>query len=315
MDDRTRERQADRVSTSSSTDAEALARRVVAALGGTAGRVIVLAGVVNHVLRVQGPGTDWVVRFPVDPCQPDEFPVERWAVGRAAELGIPVPRVVATGTLDGRPYLVWEHLAESPSAPGTAWTWLGRYAATVGGIPLDDAPDGVFSRFGRDLPLAWRRHLEYNLAELGEADRLLADGVYLGADLPVLLDLVGGLAGVELRFGLAHGDLAPRNLVPRGASAPPALIDWGNATTGPTPWTDLQRVHQWVGEGLVTREELEQLAQAAGLPLTEGNERVLVAMSVLQHLDVARWALDRRPELYPRYRDAGRSGVRRLLDA
>lgn len=299
----------------SETDVDGLTRRLVTSLGRTPERVTVLAGVMNHVLRVQGAGTDWVVRFPVDGEGPDEFPTERWALARAAGVEIPVPQVVASGVLDGRPYLVWEHVAETPMEPGTAWTWLGRYAAAVGEIPLDDAPDAVFSRFGRDLPLAWRRHLDYNLGELEQGDRLLADGVYTRTDLPALRDAVAALGGVDLRFGLAHGDLAPRNLVPRGTSAPPVLIDWGNATTGPSPWTDLQRVHQWVGEGLVTRAELEDLASAAGLPLTVDHERVLVAMSVLAHLDVARWALDRRPDLYPRYRDAGRTGLRQLLDA
>ncbi len=294
--------------------AEVLARQVVAHHGGTPDQVTVLAGVVNHVLRVQGPGTDWVVRTPVDPREPDEFPVERWATARASEVGIPSPRVVTTGSYDGRPYLVWEHVAETPGLPGSVWRWLGRYAALAGEIPCHDAPDGVFSRFGRDLPRAWRRHLDYNLGELGAGDRLLADGVYATADLPVLRGLVDGLGEVELRFGLAHGDLAPRNLLTRGPTAPPLLIDWGSATTGPTPWTDLQRVHQWVGEGLVTRAQLAELSAAAGLPLIPATERVLVAMSVLQHLDVARWALDQRPDLYPKYRDEGRRRLRQLLE-
>lgn len=180
----------------------ARALRIARRHGGDGDRVLALSGVVNHGFRVTGDATDWVVRTPVDPSRPNEYPVEAWAARRAR-------------------------------------------LADLGQSPVDDAPAGIFSRFGRQLDVAWHEHVRYNREALAVDDALLLEGVYGQDDLAVLQGLVDDLNDTEFRYGLAHGDLAPRNLISRGSSAAPALIDWGTATTGPTPWTDFQRVYQF----------------------------------------------------------------------
>jgi hypothetical protein len=213
---------------------------------GTAEEVVALPGVVNRVFRVTGPGHDWVIRYPKDVRRTNEFPVEIWAGHQAKLLGIPSPPVVATGHLDHRPYLVLDYI-EPQEGQGIdeSWRWLGRYATVMSAVPLHEAPQEIFSRFGRDLPTAWRAHLDYNLDALSEADPLIADCIYRPGELGRLRALIEGPRSVDFAFGLAHGDLAPRNLIPRRAPSPPVLLDWGTATSGPAPWTDLQRVYAW----------------------------------------------------------------------
>ena len=274
--------------------------RVVLMRGGQADAVIALPGNVNRVFRISGPDTDWVVRYPIDGQRSNEFPTEVWAPRRASGQGIPVAPVVAIGELEGRPYLVLKYVAPNAAhVQGGTWQWLGRYAARLAMVPLDDAPTGVFSRFGRDLRSAWRAHLQYNLDALSSQDPLLDDGVYPREGRDRLRVLIEQLMLVDFRHGLAHGDLAPRNLVPRRSPLPPILLDWGTATTGPAPWTDIQRVFAWTRyDRLVDELALAQFAEGAGVGLDKQATTGLEQMSAVRFLDLARWARERRPDLY-----------------
>lgn len=283
-----------------SIDVDDLAARVVRRHGGQANAVVALPGNVNRVFRVSGPATDWVVRFPLDDRRSNEFPKEIWAARGASGQGVPVPTVVAAGDLDGRLYLVLEYVEPyETDSPGATWQWLGRYAARVAVVPLEDAPTQLFSRFGRDLRFAWRAHLQYNLDALSSHDLLLDDGVYARQDSERLRASIEQLMRVDFRHGLAHGDLAPRNLVPRHPPTPPVLLDWGTATTGPAPWTDLQRVYAWMRyDRSIDELALAQFAEGAGVNLDEQATVVLEQLSAVRFLDLARWARERRPDLY-----------------
>lgn len=219
-----------------------------------------------------------------------------------------------SGRLDDRPYLILRYY--EPAADGLAdpWTWLGRYGRAIGRLPLAGAPDAVFSRFGRDLPAAWRAHLVYNLDALGPDDPLRRDGAYRAEHLPTLRAMLRELQAEPFDFGLAHGDLAPRNLIDPARPAAPVLLDWGAASTGPAPWTDLQQVYQWaVHDRTIPLTALADFAAAAGTPMTEATEQMLLRLTVLRFLDLARWALERRPELYADYLAACAAGIRFAL--
>jgi hypothetical protein len=60
---------------------------------------------------------------------------------------------------------------------------------------------------------------------------------------PQLRAVLRRLHTLEPAFGLAHGDLAPRNLLFPYAGAP-VLIDWGSASAGPIPYGDLLPVYE-----------------------------------------------------------------------
>jgi aminoglycoside phosphotransferase (APT) family kinase protein len=271
-------------------------------------------GSVNRTYRVARPGGDVVVRIPVDPRREDEFPVEEWAAAAAARAGIPVPAVLERGVEDGVPYLVQEHVPPHAVPVAEPWTELGRLARAVGRVDLADAPASLFTRFGRDLGAAWDAHVAYGLASLDGDDPLLRDGAYPADAAPWLRERFAALAGTRFDHGLAHGDLAPRNLLSRGPDAAPVLLDWGAAETGPTPWTDARRVTAWTRlDGSVTAAEHDAFMAAAGLDGAAA-QRTLVAMTALHLVDVTRWARERRPDLYAEHVDRCRAGLARLRE-
>jgi aminoglycoside phosphotransferase (APT) family kinase protein len=293
---------------------EERALRVVRELGADPTSVERLGGVVNTVLRVLGPEVDWVVRTPVDPQRPDEFPVEQWAVAAVRSCGVPVPEVLHVGVSQGLPVMVSRYVRPSAEPITRPWWWLGRHATAVARASLDGAPDGIFSRFGRDLERAWEAHLAYNQDALTPDDPLLADGGYRHGDQPMLRRWLHDLDHLVTAHGLVHGDLAPRNLVSQGADTAPVLIDWGTATTGPVPWTELQRAfHAVVVDGELPWEALVDLADGTGTDLTATALRTLRDLTALRLLDLARWAHDQRPDLYPAYRDTCASGLATLV--
>lgn len=271
-------------------------------------------GAVNHVYRCDRVDSSPIVlRFPVDPLRSDEFPVEAWAASAAGRIGIPTATVLGHGIERGIPFAVSEFVAPDPRPIDRPWTWLGSCARRVGTIPLRGAPASLYTRFGSDLQHAWAAHLEYNRSALGDDDQLGLDGAYGSASAADVHDLLARLSPDRYDFGLAHGDLAPRNLVSRGPDEPPVLIDWGAAETGPTPWTDARRVLAWTFlEGSVDRRDHDEFMAGAGLSSSE-DHRTLVSMTALHLLDVTRWAREQRPDLYGEYVERCRAGLERLL--
>lgn len=261
-------------------------------------------GSVNHVFVLRSGTSASVVRFPIDPGRPETVEAEAWALTRAAAHGVPSPRVLGTGRLDGVPYLVQTFVngARGTERRSTAvWESLGRYARAIARIPVTpDAPDGLFTRFGRDLPRAWRAHLRYNLDELVGSDPLIALGVYGPEQQAALRQVVTGLASAELAFGLTHGDLSMANvLVPEDGA--PVLIDWGSAQAGPSPHDDLVTVlgrHRLQGDPSAT--EMAAFADGCGLGLDEFTGLV-DDLTLLKSLDLVRWAIAWQPEMVRAY--------------
>lgn len=290
--------------------------RVVAEMHGlptTAAGSIVGAGWTNHVVVLGSPPA-YVVRYAIDPAQDARIGLEAWVLPRVSASGIPCPAVIATGELDGIPYLVEEFVfgARGPDRASTAlWHTLGRYAAAMQEIPLGpDAPDGLFTRFGRDLPDAWRRHLAYSLDQLADDDPLLRLGVYEPAQQPSLRTIVAGLADIPLSHGLGHGDLTLANvLVPD--DQPPVVIDWGAAAAGPAPWSDLIQLHRKRIRDGVTNEQFTAFTDGCGLPRGE-TAATMASLMLLGDLDLVRWARERAPHRLPELIHIARQTVRRV---
>jgi aminoglycoside phosphotransferase (APT) family kinase protein len=282
----------------------ALASRIAASHGLPAAPVVELSGrgSVNHVFVV-GDGDDrCVIRFPIDPLRGNEFVTEAWCLELASSQGIPSPETLASGSFSGIPYAVQRfvpHVARDRVSRPHLWRTLGRYARLINGLPVaDDAPAGLFSRFGRDLPAAWRAHLAYNLEELTSGDPLLSLGVYPKEEQPRLRSMIAVLAGTPMRFGISHGDLAARNVLvsPDGALV---LIDWGSATCGPVPYTDLLTLHRNHDQDEdPSTDDLTAFGAGYGVDLREIGP-TLEAVRRLAALDLVRWAAERRPDRLP----------------
>ncbi|SDB89262.1 Ser/Thr protein kinase RdoA involved in Cpx stress response, MazF antagonist [Sanguibacter gelidistatuariae] len=261
-----------------------------------------IPGVENEVTMV-GPSRDrYVVRWPRDLAGGD-FTAEIWAADRARACGVPTPEVVAAGILDKVSYSVHRYVegrdGGSVRSPDL-WRTVGGYAAAIATVPLDAAaPDSLFSRFGRDLRAAWQAHLAYNLDALDDSDPLVALGVYTRSEQSRIRSAVEELVrepqGSPLRHGLLHGDLALRNVVVPD-DGPPVLIDWGSATTGPVPYTDLLHLlRARETDGAPDDAELEAFADGYGVNLTAIRPQ-LESLRLLAAVDLVRWARDRRPD-------------------
>lgn len=258
------------------------------------------AGSVNHVFVV-GSGVDqWVIRFAKDPLAPDVFDAEAWSATRATERGVPTPVVTSTGILHGAPYGV-QRFVSGPSVPDddlAVWSVLGSYARTINEIqPTSTAPRSLFSRFGRDLQQAWTSHVQYNLEQLNTADPLLLlrHGVYDHVQQRRLATTLLELQRLPMRFGLCHGDLTPRNLI-ASEPGPLALIDWGSASFGPVPWSELLVIDRDVAQrGSAASPRLDAFMQAVGVN-PETAWPTFEKFRLLQRLDLVRWATQKRPD-------------------
>ncbi|MGC5165459.1 phosphotransferase [Luteimicrobium sp. DT211] len=305
-------------------DVEDFALRVARTLGlgdGTAGELA--GGNMNHAVRVRTDRADVVVRFTRDAARrgDDPFDVEAWCAGAAARAGIRTAPVVARTHVEGESVLVVEHVAGVPTAPDdlAGWRAVGTIAARLAEVPTDDAPDGLFSRFGRDLAGAWDAHVAYNLEALGPDDALPGLGVYDRRDRGRLREVVASLRGRDLRQGLSHGDLCHRNLL-TAADGGYVVLDWGSAQAGPTPWTDLEQIRRWHVTGDVETpvsaaawaETLAGALDGTGTPPDDA-ARILGSLAVLHALDVVRWALDRRPDRLAELAAGSAATVRREL--
>lgn len=250
-------------------------------------------------MRVNGGGRDLVVRFArVSDQVADPFDVEAWCLHAAATAGIPSSPVVARGWLDGLSYLVVEYVAGSSvsASDPRAWRSIGRFATVLARLDVTDAPEGLFSRFGRDLDAAWLAHVDYNRAALTEGDELVALDLYRPDERTRLLHMLDSLQQRSLPQGLIHGDMSTRNLL---GGERYTLIDWGAATVGPVVWGDLERIHRWKlledAESAVSDVAWANVLEGSGLTDTEATT-VVRELTVLQALDVIRWALVVRPD-------------------
>lgn len=106
----------------------------------------------------------------------------------------------------------------------------------------------------------------------------------------------GLLRGVELVGG--HGDLTSRNLIIPELE-PAVLLDWGPASFGPVPWTDLLVLDREGRQaGSATEPDLDAFTAAMGLTLAK-MWPTFEAFRRLQLLDLVRWAADQRPDRLP----------------
>ena len=303
-----------------SHSAETTAVALADELGFGADTVEVLAGGnQNHAVRLRSRTSDVVLRFARDTRRltMDPFDVEQWCSGAAAEAGIATPPTVARAHVGGHSVIVQEFVPGAPADASDlqAWAAIGRVAGSLADIDPAGAPDGLFSRFGRDLDAAWLAHLDYNIAALGSGDPLLELGVYDPEQRAALRQILTDLRARPLRQGVSHGDLSTRNLIADTAGGY-VVLDWGSAIAGPVPWTDLELIQRWHVTGDPVSEVSASAWQAvlSGAGVSESTADELVPeLQILHVLDVIRWALDRRPDRIQEFVLQARSAIPRIL--
>jgi len=296
--------------------------RLAAAFGIDANAVSVLdGGNQNHVVRLATGGRDLVVRFARDGSRmvADPFDVEAWCAQAITASMVMTPEVIERGHVDGVSVLIQAFVSGTPAAADdlAAWRAVGRIAAALSVVDTSDAPESLFSRFGRDLGQAWAEHIDYNIHALDGADPLLELGVYEVGQLAQLRTMLGHLRSRHLVQGLVHGDLSTRNLIAVDGGQY-VVVDWGSAQTGPTPWADLELIHRWWVTGdretRVSRAAWDAVLVGAGLTAAYVDP-ILRELSTLHALDVVRWARDVKPDRLPQLVAQSTGTIRRSLSA
>jgi len=294
-----------------------LARQILEHLGVTLSALDEIRGLgeVNHVFHAKTSDGEWVLRFGRDENGFDNFDKEAWCLRRFAVSEIPVPELVSYGEFKAVPYIVYRYV-EGQNADHIRstelWQTLGLYARIVNEIEIDaEAPDSLFSRFGRDLPKSWHAHLNYNLDELTSNDPLIKLGVYELSQQDQIKALIDRLGDKVNQFGLTHGDIVPKNVI-LPPSGPPILIDWGSASAGPIPHPDLMRIWASPDPETYTPQELSQFTEGYGVDF-EDFHQTLTGIQLLNNLDIVRWAIDRRPDLLESKAESSRAFIQTNL--
>ncbi|MDQ6670683.1 MAG: aminoglycoside phosphotransferase family protein [Chloroflexota bacterium] len=244
-----------------------------------------------------------------------EFEKEAACLAAASSLGIPGPRVLKIGHLDGWTYMVEEFIPAAPPrdapTPVDVWQTLGRYARTIHRIPVT----GFGRDFAGDDHLAfrdtWPRFLSYNVTSLDATDPILDVG-FTQDESDDLATIFERLRSTQFSFALCHGDLAPRNTVVAN-DGQVFLLDWGCAQANTVPHFDLSQVLR--AEVHTDSDEFDAFLDGYGLTRAELDAQTpsITALAALCQADLLRWSIDRAPESIPHYADQLRRSLKEAI--
>ncbi|GAB3748528.1 phosphotransferase family protein [Microlunatus parietis] len=226
-------------------------------------------------------------RFSIKLAAESELAGERWGLERAAEAGVPVPRVAAAGELGGdRGFMITGWVPGGPATVADtealveAGRAIRRYHEVGGpGYGLADVEAGAArGRFG-----SWAERLADIVAKTeplvrhGVITAELADGFRAAVD-----DHADAIA-YDGEGVLLHCDLKPAHLfVADGRLS--SIIDWGDTSYG-DPRYDLARLS--VAEDAIFRPALE----GYGLELEAELSRTLACYRAIQRVDALHYEL------------------------
>ncbi len=190
--------------------------------------IFVGSGAVSSVYRADAGGAAFAVKLhtadrdSVSEYEREEYERERACVERAAAVGVPCPRVFATGWHGNTAYSIQTFIAgvsglEAPRDPLVIWKELGRLAHLINSITVEDAD------------VKWRNYVASVLAGMTEDDVKITLGLYAAPQQADLRRVFQKLVAMPLRYGLSHCDMHPRNIIvtPEGQVF---LLDWGAAS-------------------------------------------------------------------------------------
>lgn len=271
-------------------------------LGGSITEIVPILdkGSVNQVFRVRGEGNHVIIRVNNDHRALINYHKEAWCLMQAIQQGIPSPRVLNIGRMDGCAYMI-QSFVEGKYGEDLSldrpfiWRCLGQYVALIGAIKVEGFGENLSDfRTGR-FDDTWSRYLQYNIDSLTSADRLIELGVITNAQSEFVRNLFEQLQNYPLNVGLSHGDVSLKNTVISPGETV-YLLDWGSAEV--FPFGDILQVLK----GHITQDKptwKEYLAFVEGLGIDQAGYRaqewLVHTLLVLRAFDKLRWAIDRSP--------------------
>lgn len=258
-----------------------------------------------------------VVRMNDDPAAFRTYQKERWCLEQAGARGIPGPKALALGQVDGRPYLLQTWIEgvngqDSPADKASLWSQVGQCIRRVHEIPvggfgedLDDLTHG--GRPGE----TWLRFVDYNIDSLNDDDALRRLGVLTADQSERVRSVFRALREREFRFGLNHGDISLRNIVVE-PSGRVSLLDWGCAEAHIVPHYDLIRMDE---QPCFDETARHAFLDGYGLSLPEfaAMQPELSDLALLKAFDLTRWAIDRNPPLIQKHAARARKLLEKAL--
>ena len=277
-------------------------------------------GTANSVFAVETKGRRLIVRMRDEPCALLEYKKEAWCIENVSALGIPGPTVLAVGTFGTVPYMVQTLIPgvngeDAPAHSLHVWRELGRYTRLFHSIQLpangETLSDAEHEIFGAGITDGeWPRFITYNLDSLTPTDELLTLGVYAAEHREAIVSIFEGLKSMKFKYGLSHGDLAPRNVI-IDSQGRVSLLDWGAAGIRFTPEVDISTA---VGrhpddenrDAFMEGYGFQSEELAALLPRFE-------AYHLIKSFDLVRWSIDHCPEELPSYVQRAKTALRLAL--
>lgn len=252
-------------------------------------------GSVNQVFEIKGSFGEYILRLNKAPEKRIEYRKEKWCLEQVLALSIPSPIVLSIGSLEDTQFMIQQRIAGlngqlcSPDQKERIWKKLGTYAARYQQIQCIEEQEVASSEYHE----SWKARLTYNLDQLNEQDSLLYKGVLNKKEQQKAKDALAKLKGLDLKSGLVHGDLSPRNVI--WADDAVYLLDWGCAGINVVP-------HNEIGIVLMSQEangrEFALFLEGMGIsPATYRKiEREIHLLNLLHRLDKYRWAEDHTVE-------------------
>lgn len=249
---------------------------------------IVGLGEVNDVYEVKTIGGNYIVRLN-DAISPVEYPKEAWCLSTVSDLGIPSPYVYGIGRVGNYAYMLEEKLPGlngkqcSPTEKNLIWKQLGVYAERFNQIPAIDLDSVKAAEFHED----WSARLRYNFSMLNGNDSLLTNGHFSTENHQRSRELLSKLESIDLKSGLVHGDLCPRNTLLHNDTV--YLIDWGTAEVNVVPHTSLGLLQL---NGECSTDDFQSFLSGYGIKQSEylAIADEISLLNFLHCLDKYRWA-------------------------
>jgi fructosamine-3-kinase len=256
-------------------------------------------GEVNQSYFLKTSLSKYVFRLDPNETNLTRFNKETWAMTKIAQLGVLVPKVIATGKLEQHPYMIMEYIEgkdgdkTTPEQQLMIWKTLGKYARQthsmeVAGYGEGMTAPGVFSG-------SWEALLDYNLSALNTDDKLLKLGIISSNQSDLIKSIFYKLKKVTLKFGFIHNDLKLENTVLVNDSDL-FLLDWGSAEVAVIPHLEIATIL----EDSLDEKSDSFLSFLAGYGLSVSDFEVIKPeihmIKLLVRVDKVRWALDKRPD-------------------
>ena len=229
----------------------ALARRIAKAairrcFGSPPKRFMPLGGgLSNAVFAFDAADETFVLRLHTDAAKLQVFEKERWAIGLAAQAGVPVAPVLLTElTPEGAAIMVARRVEGTEAthhpdrlrileAMGDALRRIHGIATAAYGMPLcGDGPQ--VGGHG-----TWGDFLEIDLEAGRRIDRLRRLGAIDDAAARRASEVLSSLSRLRRGPCLHHGDMRLKNVVVDEGGAIRAVIDWDNCVSAHPPYWDL----------------------------------------------------------------------------